>query len=90
MSRSNIEEKLNEALFTKKSTTPIRLINAGTSGTPLYLLGYGNTVPSDGAAGWQVGAIFIDTDATGGSTVHTNTGTGSSSVFALTGAAAAS
>lgn len=30
-----------------------------------YMLGWGTTLPSDGAPGWHPGAVFIDTNATG-------------------------
>ena len=45
------------------------------------LISYGSTVPTDGVANHAPGAIFLDTNATGGLQVFINEGTGSSADF---------
>lgn len=46
-----------------------------------YLIGYGDTVPTDATAGWAPGALFIKIDGAGGTLHYINVGTKASSNF---------
>jgi len=60
---------------------PFGMFNTGGTG---FLFGYGDTVPTNGAAGWSKGAIFIDTNAATGSLLLVNVGTITSANFDAT------
>lgn len=45
------------------------------------LLAYGATVPSDGAAGYAVGCLFIHIDGGAGTALYCNEGTNASADF---------
>lgn len=82
MTLGNIEHQLENGTFKTASATPTRLINIGTPSVPLYLIGIGTSVPADGTAGYNPGALFFHTDGTGVTGVlHGNLGSGTSSVF---------
>lgn len=61
-----------------------QLTESGTDKTQTNsILSSGSTVPTTGSAGYATGALFIRTVATGGTSLYTNQGTGSSCSFAV-------
>ena len=62
MSKYNIQDELRDGEFDVSSATVVRIINAGSTASPAFLLAYGQTVPSDGATGYATGGLFVDTN----------------------------
>lgn len=82
MSRHNLLYELQNADLPKASATAVKLLKTQDG---LHLFGYGTTVPTAGAAGWISGALFMDTDAAGGTdttpVILVNDGSGDSCSF---------
>ncbi len=70
------------AVVNPGSHTPLNAVIYAHGG-PSYGVSFadGPTVPSDGAAGFCIGGIFLDTDAAAGSQLWVNTGTLASAAF---------
>lgn len=82
MSKFNIQQELTDGEFADSTTTVVKLINAGSTASPAYLLAYGQTVPSDGATGYATGGLFIDTNgASSDVSLYKNGGSASSCNF---------
>lgn len=64
--------------LTTPGTTEVTVVLADSRGV---LLAYGNTVPSDGEAGYAMGCIFIDTNGAAGSVMYANEGSNTSADF---------
>ena len=78
MSKHNFYNEMQEGRAPASSTTVVKLTQ--TIGN-LALWAYGQTVPTDGVAGYAAGCLFQDTNATGGTVLYANQGTGTSCNF---------
>jgi hypothetical protein len=82
MSIHNIYRELQNGRSEVSSTNVQKIMQ--TEGNLAYLA-YGQTVPTDGTAGYLPGCIFFDTNAAGGTSTAarllTNKGSGTSAVF---------
>lgn len=78
MSIHNFLHEMQETRFPDASTTVVKL--ESTLGG-LALRAYGNTVPTDGGAGYITGCLFLHADAAGGTALHCNQGSGTSCNF---------